>query len=57
MEKKRPPLETKEIGIKRLKECYEKNTRSICPPEKVREFERQYEREILPRVYENEKGR
>jgi hypothetical protein len=50
--KLRPPQETKEIGIKRLKESYEKNNQTVCPPEKVREFEKLYSDDILKRVYD-----
>lgn len=55
MAKKREARETKEIGIKRLVENFEKNNRTVCPPEKKREFEKMYTRDILPKVYEDRK--
>jgi hypothetical protein len=54
-ERRRPPQETKDIGIKRLKESYEKNNRTACPAEKVKQFEKLYEKQILPQVYDGKK--
>ncbi len=54
-QKKRPWQETRDIGIKRLKESFEKTNQKACPPDKVREFEKLYQREILPQVYDKDK--
>ncbi len=52
MDKKRPIHETKEICVKELKDAYEKNTGKRADGQKLREFETKYEKEILPKVYE-----
>lgn len=54
-DKLRPPQETKEIGIKRLVECYEKTNQKQCPSSQVRKFEKLYENELLPKVYGDHK--
>jgi hypothetical protein len=55
MRKKRSPLKTKEIEMKRLKESYEQTNRTVASSDKVRELEKLLEREILPRVYEDKR--
>lgn len=58
MEKKRPPHETKDIGIARLKRSYEKTNNRECPPSQIKFFEKMYEKEFLVQTYEGHiKGR
>ena len=54
-EKRRTPQETKDVGIQRLKDSFEKQNGRICPAEKTREFEKLYNEKLLPRVYEDRK--
>ena len=54
-ERMRDPRETRDIGIKRLKDEYEKNNRTTCPPEQIKKFIKMYEKDILPRVYDKDK--
>jgi hypothetical protein len=52
---KRSPNEVKEIEIGKLKRAYEETNRTQCPQKVIRDLERKYETQILPRVYESEK--
>jgi hypothetical protein len=49
---KREARETKDMGVKRLIESYEKQNRTSCSSEKKREFEKMYVEKVLPRVYD-----
>lgn len=49
---KEDPRKVKDMGLKQFKEDYAKANRSECPPSEVRKFEKMYEKDILPRVYE-----
>ena len=52
MEKKRDAREVRDINIARLKKDYEKTNNTVCPPEKVKQFEKYVKEQLLPRVYE-----
>lgn len=54
-DERRPPSEVKDMGIKRMKECYEKSTGGACPPSKIKEFEKHFEKKVLPKIYDSEK--
>lgn len=51
----RPWTETKEIGLKRLKESWEKNNHTSIPKKDMDRLEELYKKKILPQVYENRK--
>lgn len=51
-DKMRDPHETKDMGVKRLISQHEKWNKTVCSPEKKREFEKKFEREILPKIYD-----
>ncbi len=44
--------EVKDIGLKRLKDSYEKNTNKVADSKKMAEFEKMYVEKILPKVFE-----
>ncbi len=52
MAKERDAYETKDIGIKRLKDVYEKNNGKVADTKKIREFEKLYTEKVLPKVYQ-----
>ncbi len=50
--KKRPPQETKEIGLKRIADTIEKNTGKRPDSKTMEHFEKKYEKEFLPNIYD-----
>lgn len=57
MPNKRTPHEVKEMGIKKMKDAYEKNTRRACSSEQLRKFEKMYEQRVLPEAFDKNKGK
>lgn len=47
----RPAQETKDIGLKRLKDSWEKTNNRVIPTSQMKKFEDHYVKEILPQVY------
>jgi len=49
-DKKRDPLETRDMTIKRLITQHEKWNRTVCTSEKRREIEKHVEKNIMPKT-------
>ena len=52
---RRTPQQLKEAGIKSMKDSYEKMNRTICPPEKIRQFEKLHQDVLCPKVFDKKK--